>query len=201
MSRWDRPRRFLHHLPLLVWLWLLWIALWGSTGAVVLVGGLLAAVAVVVAFPLPSVLPGTVPRPPRVGLLLLHLLADLVRSGITVAWEAVRHGGRARSAIIEVPLHVDSDMLITAVAEITTIAPGTVVIEIDRRRRRLYVHTLPVRGREDIARRRREMQAVERRVAHAVGHRHGPAGRGSPSDPSDGPPPGDTPPDHHGRRR
>ncbi|CAL9351430.1 Na+/H+ antiporter subunit E [Streptomyces sp. Tu 3180] len=206
MSRRERIRRALHHLPLVVWLWLLWVALWGSTGAVVLVGGLLVAVAVAVLFPLPSVLPGAVPRPRWIGLLLLHLLADLVRSGTIVAWEVVRHGGRTRSAVIEVPLHVDDDVLITAVAEITTIAPGTVVTEIDRRRRRLYVHALPVRDREAVARRKKETQELERRVARVVGHRHHPLEHGSPSDAPDGPPPSDPPPDdpppdHRGRRR
>ncbi|GAA3494945.1 hypothetical protein GCM10019016_020450 [Streptomyces prasinosporus] len=209
MSRGERVRRMLHHLPLVVWLWLLWVVLWGSAGAVVLVGGLLVAVAVAALFPLPSVLPGAVPRPPWIGALLFHLLVDLVRSGSTVAWAAVRHGGRTRSAVMEVPLHIDNDVLITVVAEITTIAPGTVVIEIDRRRRRLYVHTLPVGGEETLVRRKRETKDLERRVARSVGHRHAPPGRGSrldppsdpPPDPPDGPPPGDAPPDHRGRRR
>ncbi|CAM5248205.1 Na+/H+ antiporter subunit E [Streptomyces griseomycini] len=216
MSRGESFRRILHHLPLVVWLWLLWMLLWGSTSAVVLIGGLLLAGAGAMIFPLPTVLPGVVPRPLWIGALLFHLLADLVRSGVTVAWAAVRHGGRTRSAIMEVPLHVDNDVLITVVAEITTIAPGTVVIEIDRRRRRLYVHTLPVRDLRTIVRRKKETQDLERRVARSVGHRHGPPGRGPrpdpPSDPPPDPPPdppfdppsdptGGTPPDHRGRRR
>ncbi|MEV7788861.1 Na+/H+ antiporter subunit E [Streptomyces sp. NPDC088106] len=175
-SRPRRGRTALRRLPLIVWLWILWVLLWGSTSATVLVGGLLVAVAVVLPFPLPAVLPGAVPRPLRIGRLVAHLLTDLVRSGLTVAWQVVRHGGRTSSAIIEVPLRVDSDLLITAVAEVTTITPGTVVTEIDRRRGLLYVHALPANDERDIARRREEVQDVERRVTRAVGHRHdGPA--------------------------
>ncbi|WP_016823441.1 Na+/H+ antiporter subunit E [Streptomyces viridosporus] len=200
MSPRKRSRRVLHHLPLVVWLWLLWVVLWGSLSTVVLVGGLLAALLIVALFPLPSVLPGAVPRPLWIGALLFHLLVDLIRSGITVAWAAVRHGGGTRSAIMEVPLHIDDDVLITVVAEITTIAPGTVVIEIDRRRRRLYVHTLPVRDQETVDLRKKETQDLERRVARSVGYRHAPPGRGSPIDPSDVPPQDGTPPDHRGER-
>ncbi|MFI8850010.1 hydrogen gas-evolving membrane-bound hydrogenase subunit E [Streptomyces sp. NPDC053499] len=130
---------------------------------------LLVATAVVAAFSLPPVLPGAVPRPLPIVRLLAHLLADLVRSGTTVAWQVVRHGRRTSAAIIEVQLRVDSDLLITAVAELTTMTPGTLVAEIDRRRRRLYVHVLPVRGPEDITRHRDAVRAVERRVARAVG--------------------------------
>lgn len=54
-------------------------------------------------------------------------------------------------------------------AELTTIAPGTLVVEIDRRRQRLYVHALPVRDETDIDRRRKAVQTLERRVARAVG--------------------------------
>ncbi|MEZ3182755.1 Na+/H+ antiporter subunit E [Streptomyces pimonensis] len=158
---------------MIVWLWLLWILLWGATSAVVLIGGLLVAAGVVLLFPLPAVLPGVVPRPLRAGRLLVHLLTDLVKSGSTVAWQVVRHGRRTSFAIVEVPLDVDSDLLIAAVARLTTMTPGTVVIEIDRCRKRLYVHALPVRDQRDLARRRSDVQAVERRVVRAVGHRRG----------------------------
>ncbi|MFV0137909.1 Na+/H+ antiporter subunit E [Streptomyces sp. HMX87] len=182
----ERARRVLRHLPMIAWLWLLWILLWGSTGAVVLVGGLLVAVAVVLAFPLPTLGTAAAPRPLRAGWLLVQLLTDLVRAGCSVAWQVVRHGRKVPSAIIEVPLEADSDLLITIVAELTTMTPGTLVVEIDRRRKRLYVHALPVRGRQDITRRRNKVQDVERRVARAVvRHRGADGGGAAPDRPDD----------------
>ncbi|MER5217937.1 Na+/H+ antiporter subunit E [Streptomyces sp. NPDC002838] len=183
MIRMHRTPRGPRHLPMIAWLWLLWLLLWGTISPVVLVGGLLAATAVVMAFSLPSVLPGMVPRPLRTGRLLVHVLTDLARSGTMVSWQVLRHGGRVPSAVIEVPLHVDSDFLIAAVAEVTTMTPGTLVVEIDRHRRRLYVHALPVRDRRDMARRRKEVQTVERRVMRAVGHGHRTGGHRPPPDP------------------
>lgn len=176
MTRFRRPPLRALHLSAVVWLWLLWVLLWGSTGPVVVLGGLVVAVLLVVAFPLPPVAPGTVPRPLPIAHLLAHVLADFVRSGVTVAWQALRHGPRTTAAVVEVPLGVDSDLLIAAVAEITTLTPGALVMEIDRRGRRLYVHALPVRDRRGLARRRGEVQAVERRVARVAGLTSGEGG-------------------------
>ncbi|GEC02674.1 Na+/H+ antiporter subunit E [Streptomyces spinoverrucosus] len=170
MNGLERARRGVRHLPMIAWLWLLWILLWGSVDLEVLLGGLAVALALVAAFPLPPALPRAVPRPLRIGALLVHLLTDLVRSGATAAWQALRHGPRTSAAIVEVELRVDSDLLITAVAELTTMTPGTLVAEIDRRRRLLYVHTLPVHDERDIHHRKSEVQMVERRVARAIGH-------------------------------
>lgn len=193
MNRLLHPLRGGYHLPTVVWLWLLWVLLWGSTGPVVLVGGLLVAVALVLAFPLPPVSPGDVVRPLALGWLLGHVLVHFVRSGAVVAWQVVRHGGKTTSAIIEVPLRVDDDLLIAAAAEITTMTPGALVMEIDRRRRRLYVHALPVRDQRDVDRRREEVRAVERRVARVLGHslaRRDPTAGGpehAPGEPDHGP--------------
>ncbi len=181
MTRRRHARSVMRHVPMIAWLWLLWVLLWGSASPVVLLGGLLVATVIVAGFALPPVLPGAVPRPLRIGRLLFHLLADLVRSGAVVAWQVVRHGRRTSAAIVEVPLRVDSDLLITAVAEITTMTPGTLVAEIDRGRRRLYVHALPVDDEQDLVRRKNAVQGVERRVTRAVGagrrHRGGVTGR------------------------
>lgn len=183
----GRARRAVRHLPLIAWLWILWILLWGSTGPVVLVGGLLVAVAVVLSFPLPPLQPGAVPRPLRIARLVAHVLTDIVGAGAAVAWQALRHGEHTSTAIIEIPLRVDTDLLITLVAEVVTISPGTVVTEIDRRRGVLYVHALPTRDERDVARRREEVRAVERGVARAVGHRHRTDAQEPPSGRPDGP--------------
>ncbi|MEU3251158.1 Na+/H+ antiporter subunit E [Streptomyces sp. NPDC006997] len=160
--------RVVRQLPMVGWLWVLWVLLWGSLGPLVLAGGLVVAVAVVVAFPLPPVR-GWAPRPLGVVRLLARLFADLVGSGAVVAWQAVRYGPRTTAAIVEVPLRADSDLLVTAVAEVTTMAPGALVMEIDRGRRRLYVHALPVRDARDVEERRRQARSVEDSVARAMG--------------------------------
>lgn len=151
------------------WLWALWLLLWGSLSPVVVVGGLLVAAGVLLAFALPAV-PGRVgPRPVRLLLLVGGVLLDLVRSSAVVAWCAIRHGPRTRAAIIEVPLRVEGDLEIAATANVTSLTPGTLVVHIDRGRRRLYVHTLPVPADGSTERGRQVVRTVEHRVARASG--------------------------------
>ncbi|MEW2635219.1 Na+/H+ antiporter subunit E [Streptomyces sp. NPDC048389] len=157
------------------WLWLLWAVLWGSLSPLVVTAGLVVALVVVVAFPLPPVLTPAGRRPVRIAGLVGRLAVDLVGSAATVAWEAVRYGGKTSAAIVEVPLRADTDLLVTTVANFSTLTPGTLVLEIDRRGQILYVHALPARGADGPERRRRDVRAVDRRVTRALGGGDGPA--------------------------
>lgn len=157
-------------LPRLVWLWLLWLVLWGSVSPVVLVGGLLVSAAVTFAFPLPALSSHVTVRPVALLWLVGHLLVDLVTSAGTVARAAVRRN-RPTRAVVEVPLLTDNDVLITVVAQVTTMMPGTLVLEIDRRRRRLYVHALP--AGDEVEYRRQEVRDVEGRVLRTFAHKRG----------------------------
>ncbi|WP_340560667.1 Na+/H+ antiporter subunit E [Streptomyces sp. GSL17-111] len=167
-GRW-RALRPLRNTVGVLWLWALWVLLWGTSSAVMIVGGLLVALGVTFAFRLPPVAHRAALRPVRLAALVVRLLADLVVSAVDVALAAVRLGPRARAAVVEVPLAVDSDLMITGTALLTTMTPGNLVLEIDRDRRLLYVHLLPVSGPAAARRRREELRATEREVVHALG--------------------------------
>ncbi|WP_431780883.1 Na+/H+ antiporter subunit E [Streptomyces chumphonensis] len=179
-----RALRPLRHTAGVLWLWALWVLLWGTPSAVVVVGGLLVSLAVTFAFRLPPVAHRSALRPVRLAALVLRLLADLVVSAVGVAVAAVRLGPRARAAVVEVPLAADSDLMITGTALLTTMTPGNLVLEIDRDRRLLYVHLLPVSGPAAARRRREDLRATEREVVHALGPADAPH-------PEDGDRPGD----------
>lgn len=168
MSAVDSNRRLVHRLWLLAWLWLLWLLLWGRASPAVVAGGLVVAVGVLVAFPLPYLLPRTKFRPVALARLAGHLVVDLFVSASVVAWEAVRRGPRTRAAIFEMPMHSGGDFLVTVTASITTLTPGTLVVEIDRRNRLLYVHTLPAPDRSAVEDRRREAEEAKVLVARAL---------------------------------
>ncbi|GAA3652168.1 Na+/H+ antiporter subunit E [Streptomyces chitinivorans] len=155
--------------PVMLWLWLLWIVLWGSVSPVVLVCGAAVALAVAVVFPLPPIGHRASVHPLGLAAMTGYLLVDLVRSAVVVAREAVLRGPRARAAVLEVQLEADTDLLITATAHLVTLTPGTLVLEIDRGRRRLYVHALPVRDASRVPGRRAETSEEEHRVVRALG--------------------------------
>ncbi|MDT0308091.1 Na+/H+ antiporter subunit E [Streptomyces sp. DSM 44917] len=167
-------------LPMLLWLWLLWVLLWGSPEWTVLAGGLVVAAAVTAAFRMPPVRPRMTPRPLRLLALFGALLADLVRAALAVGWAAVRDGPRVRAAVVEVELEEDSDLLIAVTAFLATMNPGSLVVEIDRERRRLYVHELPVSDAESAGRHRRTIQRAERAALRALAPAPDPGRRATP---------------------
>jgi multicomponent Na+:H+ antiporter subunit E len=161
--------RLRHQLPLLVWLVVVWMLLWGTWSWANLLGGAVVALAVTTLLPLPPVVGGTRVRPVGLLVFLGHFLVDVVLSGALVAWQTVRPRGIGRSAIIEVQLRTDSDLLLTIVAETVTLVPGSLVMDMDRERRTLAIHVLHVQDEADVERRRASVLAEEERVVRAFG--------------------------------
>lgn len=158
-----------HQLPLLVWLVLVWNLLWGTWSWANLLGGIVVALGVTLVLPLPPVVGGTRIRPLGLVRFLGYFVVDLVSSGALVAWQTVRPRGIDRSAIIRVQLRVDSDLLLTILAESLTLVPGSMVIDMDRERRTLALHILHVRDEADVERQRSAVLAQEERVVRAFG--------------------------------
>jgi multicomponent Na+:H+ antiporter subunit E len=156
-------------LPLLAWLVLVWILLWGTWSWANLLGGVVVALAVTTLLPLPPVVVGL--RIDPLGLLrfLGAFLVDVVRSGALVAWQTVRPRGIGRSAILRVRLRTDSDLLLTVITQATCLVPGTMVIDLDREARELGLHVLSVDSDEDLERERAAVLRTEERVVRALG--------------------------------
>jgi multicomponent Na+:H+ antiporter subunit E len=161
--------RLRHQLPLLVWLVLVWNLLWGTWSWANLLSGIAVALAVTVLLPLPPVVGGARVSPVGLVVFIGCFVADLVVSAAEVAWQTVRPRGIDRSAIIQVQLRTDSDLLITILTEALTLVPGSMVIDMDRERRTLALHILHVRDEEDVEAQRRSVLAEEERVVRAFG--------------------------------
>lgn len=156
-------------LPQVVWLTVVWVLLWGTVSVKIILGGLLVAVAVTLLFPMPMSGARLPLRPVRLLRLAGFLIVDLVVSGVQVSWETLRYGPRARAGIIAVPLLAGSDRVITMVAGALSLAPGSFVLQIDRRGRTWYVYALGLRGPADVERVRRQVLTLQRRVIAALG--------------------------------
>jgi multicomponent Na+:H+ antiporter subunit E len=158
-----------HQLPVVVWLVLVWILLWGTWSWANLLSGLAVALGVMLLLPLPAVVGGIRVRPlPLVGF-VGHFLTDLVVSGTQVAWRAIGPAGVRQGAIIRVQLRVDSDLLLTIVAETVSLVPGSLVLDLDREQRLMAVHLLHADDHDDVARQKADVLATEERIVRAFG--------------------------------
>ena len=65
-------------------------------------------------------------------------------SSVQVAWLAVKPGPPPLTAVLRVRLAVKSDLVLALGANIITLIPGSIVLEIDQTRRVLYMHVIDV---------------------------------------------------------
>jgi multicomponent Na+:H+ antiporter subunit E len=96
--------------------------------------------------------------------LILYFVRELLLSAISVARLALSPGLRARlePAIIAFPLTVQSDAEITLLANLITLTPGTLTLDVSADHRLLYVHALTLGSREALI--RSLANGLERRV-------------------------------------
>lgn len=166
-ARSGAPRRRAVQWPAVFWLTLVWWVLWGSWTALSLVSGVLVAVAVCLVFPLPPLMVKVRIRPVAVVVLLARFLLDVVVASVQVAVTVVAPPRDLRNAIVRVPLRTDSDLVLTAVVEMVSLVPGSVVVEVHRPTHTLFLHALDVRDEADLERVRRSVLDQEDRIVRA----------------------------------
>ncbi len=156
-----------------VWLTALWILLWGEFSWANLISGVIVAVLVVLGS---GVGRTTAAKPDdRARVSALHamvfvafVLVKLIQSNVTLAWEIMRPKSRIRSGIVAVPLRTDSNAVMTTVANVITLTPGTMTLEATGSPATLYVHVLHLFDIDEV---RRDLLHIEDLAVKAFGSR------------------------------
>ena len=163
---WDR----MPSLTAIVWLTAVWVFLWGDFSWGNVANGVLLAFLVHLAFPMPRVArKAPVVRPLAVVVLVARFLADVVVSSVMVVIVALRPRP-PQAAVIKVQLRSHNDMVLATVSGLTTLIPGSVVIEAHRLTGVIYLHIFDVPTGKPSAyldRFRRTVLAQEERVMRA----------------------------------
>jgi multicomponent Na+:H+ antiporter subunit E len=158
-------------LPFFVWLIALWMLLWGQFTVLSALTGLAVAVFVTRVFRLPPVeLSGRLNF--FWGLVFVgEFLLALVRGSLIVALQVLDPRRQPGTAIIAVPMVTDDDLIMTHVAVTASLIPGSLIVDIDRDRRVLYLHVIGVNDHDQVDEQRRYVQQWERRIVRVVGSR------------------------------
>lgn len=102
----------------------------------------------------------------RFALLLLYFIKVFIASCARVAWDVLTPVHRARPAIVAIPLSVDDPLQIVTLANLISLTPGSLSLDVSPDHRTLYVHVMFVDDPDEI---RREVKAgLERRVLEAL---------------------------------
>ncbi len=135
-------RSILLRLWTLAWLTAIWVLLWGNVSAANILGGIAVGLMIMVLLPLPRV-----PVEGRIHVFSLVKLAVVflyyaIESSVSVAWLAIRPKAPPVTGVLRCRIAIKSDLVLTLFVDAMNLVPGTMVLEIDRTRRLLYVHVL-----------------------------------------------------------
>src|SRR5690606_14900356 len=157
------------HLPFLAWLVVLWMLLWNQFAPLALVTGLAVAVFVTRVFRLPTVeLSGRI-NVWFAAVLVVQFLFAVLRGALSVTRQVFDFRRQPGAAIIAVPLRYADDLVMTHVSVVSSLIPGSLVVEADRDRRILYLHVIGVRTVDDVDAFRDGVLRWERRIVRALG--------------------------------
>ena len=81
--------------------------------------------------------------------LFLFFAWDLTKSNLRVMYEIITPGHHMHPAIIAVPLDIKSDAAITLLANMITLTPGTLSLDVSSDRSVLYIHSMFVTSIEE----------------------------------------------------
>jgi multicomponent Na+:H+ antiporter subunit E len=158
-------------LQLLVWLVIVWGALWQDFSPGNLLFGALLSVAVARLFYLPPVeLSG------RFNILYaipfaLVFLAKVVAASAQLLYLAVARGPKVTNAVVAVPLRSRQDLLVTATGHVISLIPGSLVVEVDRSTSTLYLHALNISSAQEVENLKSEVRSIEAGLIRIMGTR------------------------------
>lgn len=82
--------------------------------------------------------------------LLVLFARELILSALRVAWIVLQPQLKIRPAIIAYPLTVTTDAQITLLANLITLTPGTLSVDVSADRRTLFIHAIDMGSREQL---------------------------------------------------
>ncbi len=167
MTRKSVPLR--QELPLLIWLVIIWGALWSDFSVGNLVFGTLVALGISRLFYLPPIELSGRFNVLKAIIFALIFLRDVVSASFQVFYLAVFRGPAISNAVIAVPLRSHSDLMLTATGHVISLIPGSLVVEVDRSTPTLYVHALNVPNAAEVEKVRAGVRAVEAWLIRVMG--------------------------------
>lgn len=155
---------------MILWLTLVWVLLWGDITVANVVAGVIVALVVTTVSPLPRTPFDGRFRPWGLVLLAGRFVADVLVASWQITWMTVRRR-QPRGAVIRVRLRSHSDTYLTATAGMTSLVPGSIVVEAHRLTGTLYIHVFDIDLAGGLDAAHKTVLAQEERILRAVASR------------------------------
>lgn len=103
---------------------------------------------------------------PRVIGFILFFIKELAKANLIVAYDILTPTDYMRPGIIELELDAKTDTEITVLANLITLTPGTLSIDLSEDRTKLYIHAMYI---EDVEKTKKELKEdFEKRLLEAM---------------------------------
>ena len=79
----------------------------------------------------------------------IYFIYELVKANIQVAYDVVTPTFYMTPGIVSVPLDVKTDLEITILANVISLTPGTLSLDVSNDRKVLYVHSMYIKDKDD----------------------------------------------------
>ena len=89
---------------------------------------------------------------PKLISFVIYFIYQLIKANVQVAWEVGTPKLHMTPGIVGVPLDVKSDAQITLLANMITLTPGTLSLDVSEDKKVLYVHSMYITNREEFVR-------------------------------------------------
>lgn len=99
---------------------------------------------------------------PRTLSFLVYFLKEVIVSSLRVAWDVITPAYYNRPGIVAIPLNARTDLEITLIANLISLTPGTLSLDVSPDRRTLYIHAMFAEDPDAIRREIRD--GLERRL-------------------------------------
>nr|WP_255476815.1 MULTISPECIES: Na+/H+ antiporter subunit E [unclassified Corynebacterium] len=147
----------------LAWITLLWCGLMGEVTWANLIAGLLVGLGVILILPLPRLPIAQLTVEWRALLIFLgHWFKELFAASFKVSALALRPRALPATAIIQAPMRVSSELVLTLATGLYNLQPGGCITDIDIANRMWTIHLVDAPTPEDIERELGKIRALER---------------------------------------
>lgn len=131
---------------------LAWVGMTGQLNASNLLVGFIVGYFVLLVLQGPLAMRGQLYRIRRAAELLMIFAWEMVLANMRVAWDVVTPTHLMRPGVVAVPLDARSDLEILILANMVSLTPGTLSLDVSDDRSVLYIHAMYLHDRERITR-------------------------------------------------
>ncbi|MDX2079239.1 MAG: Na+/H+ antiporter subunit E [Terrimicrobiaceae bacterium] len=89
-------------------------------------------------------------KPPKVIAFVLYYLKELVKSNLIIAHDILTPTHHMKPGVLAIPIRAETDFEITLLANLITMTPGTLSLDVSEDRKTLYVHAMYIHDAEAV---------------------------------------------------